>query len=237
MEKEQVANWNRHLKVRKTRTDNFTVVLSPLVGRVLGRYETLLAEAEALMNTPAGRSQGATLKKSKEELRTIAAAMPVANALYLLYLEDDTDEKGSEKAYALRRNKSDYSTLPAALTLAEAKNVAQQAAPLAAKLEAEAGIDTDDLKELDAAIASFANMLAAPKTAIATGKTKRTALGTALKAADRFIDTDLRPAIKTMKGAAAGLRDALLEALRIDDAPGARQDATATPAPGGGSPA
>src|SRR5438477_5435186 len=38
------------------------------------------------------------------------------------------------------------------------------------------------------------------------------------KAADLFVDSDLRPATKTMKGEAAGFRDALLAAMRIDDA-------------------
>ncbi len=176
----------------------------------------------------------ATLKKSAEEKRAIAAALPVANAFYLLYLEDETDPAASEKAHALRCNKTDYVALPAAMALAETRRVAQQALALKAKLASDAGIAKPELDELTAANAAFGQLLAAPKLAIEAGKTNRTALGTALKATDKFVEAKLRPAIKTLSPAFAGLRAALLQAMRIDDAPGARQPAApgAAPAPG-----
>lgn len=218
MEKFQVANWNRQLKIRKVRADYAGVPISKLVTRVLDRHEALLQTAEGLMDTPEGRSEGATLKKSKEEKRAIAAALPVANAMYLLYLEDEDDEQGSEKAHALKRFKTDYDVLPGALTLAETRNVAKQAQTMKTKLADEADIDAKDLGELAKANDTFSKLLSAPKLAREKGKTKRTALGTALKAADLFIDSDLRPAAKTMKGEATDFRNALLEATRIDDA-------------------
>ena len=220
MEKFQVANWNRQLKIRKVREEHAGVSISKLVARVLGRHEALLQTAEGLMDTPEGRSKGATLKKSKEEKRAIAAALPVANAMYLLYLEDKDDEQGSEKAHALKRFKTDYDALPGALTLAETRNVARQAKvpAMKKKLAEEADIDTVELAELDGANETFSQLLSAPKLAQEKGKTKRTALGTALKAADLFVESDLRPATKTMKGEAIPFRDALLEAMRIDDA-------------------
>ncbi|WP_305005899.1 hypothetical protein [Hymenobacter aranciens] len=220
--------------------DHVGVPISKLVTRVLGRHEALLQTAEGLMDTPEGRSAGATLKKSKEKKRAIAAALPVANAMYLLYLEDEDDEQGSEKAHALKRFKTDYDGLPGALTLAETRNVAKQAAvpTMKTKLADEAEIDSEELGELDEANKAFSNLLTAPKLAREKGKTKRTALGTALKAADLFVDSDLRPATKTMKGEAAGFRDALLEAMRIDDAasPGkgpGPDEVKPTPAPAG----
>ena len=81
----------------------------------------------------------------------LRSALPVANALHLLYLEDEEDEQVSEKAYALRLNKSDYSALRGALALAETRNVAQQAQGKKDLLEKEADIDSKDLSELDEA--------------------------------------------------------------------------------------
>jgi hypothetical protein len=236
MDKEQVANWNRHLKIRQVRKEHAGVPVSKLVTRVLDRHEALLQTAEGLMDTPEGRSEGATLKKSKEEKRAIAAALPVANAMYLLYLEDEADAQGSEKAHALKRFKTDYDALPGPLTLAETRNVARQALAMKTKLADEADIDADDLGELDKANQAFGELLTAPKLAREKGKTKRTALDTALKAADLFVESDLRPATKTMKGAAADFRDALLEAMRIDDAAGpdkGADDTKPTPDPAG----
>lgn len=119
MDKTQVTNWNRQLKIRKVRLDNASVPVSAVVQRVFDKHEALLATAEALLDSPVGRSQGATLKKSAEKKRAVAAALPITNALYLLYQEADD----APQAYALRRTKTGYAELPAALTLAETKNV------------------------------------------------------------------------------------------------------------------
>ncbi len=234
MEKPQVANWNRQLKVKSVYDAYAGPALPGLVLRVFGQHTALLQAATALMDGPEGRSKGATLKKSEEQQRAIAAALPVANALYLLYLEDETDAQASEKAHALRRNKTDYKALPAAVALTETRRVAQQAQTLKTKLASDAGIGKPELDELAAANAAFKQLLAAPKLVIEAGKTNRTALGTALKAADKFVEAKLRPATKTLGLAFKGLREALLQALRIDDAPGARQPAApgAAPVPG-----
>ena len=193
-----------------------------LVARVFAWHEELLTQLTTLMKNPAGRSEGATLQKSKQEKRAIAAALPVANALYLLHLEDEDDEQASEKAHALRRNKSAYSALPAALALAETRNVAQQAAPLKKLLADEAGIGQAALDELTAANEAFSKLLAAPKVAIEAGKNNRSAVSAALKAADKFVEDKLRPAVRTLGDEYRELREALLQAMRIDDAPGAR---------------
>ena len=242
MDKQQVANWERQLKIRKVAKANAGLALSPLSKRVLAGHEALLAKVQGLLDDPAGRSEGATLQKSKEEKRAVAAALPVANALYLLHREDKADEKGSEKAHALRRNKSDYD-MPAALALAETRNVAKQAKAMEALLLSESEIEKDDLKELDAANMAFGDLLAAPKLAIEEGKTALKALGAALKAADKYVESDVRPMVKSVRRKFPDFAAALLEAMRIDDAAGARKDPPAapatptTPAPGGGSPA
>ena len=235
MEKNQIANWNRQLKIQ-TVYDAYTgATLPPLVLRVFGQHTALLQMVTTLMGGPEGRSEGATLKKSAEEKRAIAAVLPVANALYLLHLEDETDDQASEKAHALRRNKTDYTALPAAVALAETRRVAQQALALKTKLASDAGIAKPELDELGAANVAFGQLLAAPKLAIEAGKTNRTALDTALKAADLFVEAKLRPATKTLGTAFTGLREALLQAMRIDDAPGARHGGAPGDAPAPGS--
>ena len=235
MEKSQVANWNRQLKVKSVYDAYAGPALPGLVLRVFGQHTGLLQMATTLMGGPEGRSAGATLKKSAEEKRAIAAALPVANALYLLHLEDETDDQASEKAHALRRNKTDYVALPAAVALNETRRVAQQALALKAKLASDAGIAKPELDELTAANTAFGQLLVAPKLAIEAGKTNRTALDTALKAADKFVEAKLRPATKTLGPAFKDLREALLQALRIDDAPGARHPAAPGTAPAPGS--
>ena len=136
-------------------------------------------------------------------------------------------------------NKSDYD-LPAALVLAETRNVAKQAKAMGDKLLSESEIEADDLKELDEANEAFGNLLAAPKGTIEEGETALSALGAALKAADKYVESDVRPMVKSVSKKFSPFATAMLEAMRIDDAAGARKgtaDAPATPAPSGGSPA
>ena len=235
MDARETARWNGQLKIKKVRQTYADTPVSALVKRVFARHDALLAGIEDLISSPAGRSQGATLKKSAEELRAIAAALPVANALHALYLEDETDAQGSEKAYALRLNKTDYKALPAALSLAETRNVAKQAQTMKDQLASEADIDQTDLDDLADANQKFGNLLAAPKLAREAGKTQNNAVGSALKAAGAFVKKDLRQAAETFKNKHKDFYNALKEAMRIDDAAG--PDSGAAPTPAGGGPA
>ena len=222
MDKPQTARWNRQLKLKQVRQDFAATPVGPLMARKFARHDALLQAADDLMSTPAGRSQGATLKKSVEEKNTVAQVLPFANALHLLYLEAGE----AEKAHALRLKKSDYMALPAALVLAEARNVAQQARALAKPLADDAGLDQADLDGFDRTMAAFAQVMAAPKVAIEAGKNTNTALDAALSAADLFVKTELAAAMETIKGKNRPFYDALLQAMRIDDAPGARGTGT-----------
>ncbi len=237
MDARETARWNGQLKIKKVRETYAATPVSKLVQRVFARHDALVAGIEDLISSPAGRSQGATLKKSAEELRAIAAALPVANALHALYLEDETDEQGSEKAYALRLNKTGYKALPAALSLAETRNVAKQAQTMKAQLASEADIDQADLADLDDANRKFGNLLAAPKLAREAGKTQNKTVGDALKAAGVFVKTDLRQAAETFKKKHQDFYNALTEAIRIDDAASAPGSGAAPAPAGGGSPA
>lgn len=234
MDKREVARWNRHLKIKKVRQDHAAVSVGALVQRRFARHDELVAAVQTQLDSPAGRTEGATRQKSAEETRVIAQVLPVVNALYLVYLDStETDDKALEKAHALRRTKSDYTALPAALVLAEARNVARQAAPLAAKL-AEANLDADDLRELNEAIAAFDRYMAAPQVSRASGKTSTSTLSAALLAADQFIKAELRPAVETLKPKQPAFYQALIEAMRIDDAPGARGNGDDEPTPPAG---
>ncbi|WP_310391156.1 hypothetical protein [Hymenobacter sp.] len=227
MDKQQTARWNRQLKLKQVRQDHATVPVPGLVTRAFARHDALLTAADDLMAAPAGRSEGATLKKSTEERNLIAVVVPIANALHLLYLEAQDEEK----AYALRRNKSDYQSLPGPLVLAEARNVAAHARANAKALAAEAELDKADLDELDQATAAFSALLTAPKVARETGKASNSALDAALRAADAHVKQTLAPAIETLKRKQPAFYAALREALRIDDAPGARAEAPEPPTP------
>jgi hypothetical protein len=218
MDKRQTARWNRQLKIKQVRQDHATTPVGGLVTRSFARHDALLAAADTLMASPAGRSQGATRQKSSEEKKMIAAALPFANALHLLYLEAED----AEKAHALRLHKTAYEGLPGALALAEVRSVAQQARAQAVPLAAEADLDQADLEELDAAAKAFASLLAAPKVARETGKTTNTSLDTALRAADQFVKTELTPAVELLKRKQPAFYAALREAMRVDDAPGPR---------------
>jgi hypothetical protein len=219
MDKKQTARWNRQLKIKQVRKDHAAVPVGGLVTRAFARHDALLSAADALMTSPAGRSAGATLQKSAEEKKMIAAVLPVANALHLLYLEDED----GEKAHALRLNKTDYQALPGALALAEVRNVAKQARAQAKALDEEADLDKDDLDELDEAAEAFSGLLAAPKVAVESGKTTNIALDGALRAADQFVKKEFAAAVELLKRKQRPFYDALREAMRIDDAPGARE--------------
>lgn len=225
MDKQQTARWNRQLKLKQVRKDYAAAPVGGLVTRAFARHDELLAAADALMASPAGRSQGATLQKSAEEKNVIAVVLPIANALHLVYLEAND----AEKAHALRLNKTDYQALPGALALAEARNVARQARANAPALAAEAELNAADLDELDAANAAFDALMTAPQVARETGKTTNTALDAALRAADLYVKQALAPAVETLKRKQPAFYDALREAMRIDDAPGARTPAAPAP--------
>lgn len=225
MDKQQTARWNRQLKIKQVRTDYADTPVGALVTRRFVRHDELLAAADALMASPAGRSAGATLQKSTEEKKMIAAVLPFANALHLLYLEAEDDEK----AHALRLNKTDYNALPGALALAEVRNVMKQSLAQAKPLAEEADLDKADLEELHEAAEAFSQLLAAPKVARETGKTTNTALDAALRAADQFVKKELTPAVELLKRKQAKFYNALREAMRVDDAPGARGTAEAKP--------
>ena len=229
MDKQQTARWNRQLKLKQVRQDHAAIPVGGLVARAFARHDALLATADDLMSSPAGRSEGATLKKSTEEKRVVEVVLPIANALHLLYLEAGDEEK----AHALRLLKSDYTALPGPLLLAEARNVAKQARANAKALAAEADIDKADLDELDAAIGAFDKLMTAPKVAIETGKNTNTALDAALRAADKYVKEKLTPTVELLSRKQPTFYEALRTAMRIDDAPGARgSDDTAPPAPG-----
>ena len=227
MDKQQTARWNRQLKLKQVRQDHAATPVSGLVARAFARHDALLATATDLMTSPAGRSEGATLKKSAEEKHVVAVVLPIANALHLLYLEAEDEEK----AHALRLLKSDYNALPGALLLAEARNVAQQARANAEVLATEADLDKPDLDELDEAIGAFDGLLTAPKVSIETGKNAHTALDAALRAADVYVKAKLTPAVELLKRKQPTFYDALRAAMRIDDAPGARGSGDAVPTP------
>lgn len=218
MDKQQTARWNRQLKIKQVRKEHAAVPVGELVTRGFARHDALLTAADELMTSPAGRSEGATLQKSTEEKQMVAAVLPIANALHLLYLEAGD----GEKAHALRRNKTDYKALPGALALAEVRNVAKQAHAHAKELDAEAEIDKADLDELDQAAEVFGQLLTAPKVAIETGKTTNTALDAALRAADQFVKNEFGATVELLKRKQPAFYNALREAMRIDDAPGAR---------------
>lgn len=222
MDKPQTARWNRQLKIKQVRQDFAATPVAALVARKFTRHDELLKAADDLMSAPTSKSRGATLKKSEEENKVMAQAMPFANALHLLYLEAGEDEK----AHALLRNKSDYTALPGALVLAEGRKVSKQAHALAQTLAADADLNTADLKALDGAIDAFGKVIAAPKVAIEAGKNTNTALDAALSAADLFVKMELTPALETLKGKNRKFYDALKQAIRIDDAPGAHGPAT-----------
>ena len=227
MDKQQTARWNRQLKIKQVRQDFAATPVSLLLKRKFARHDALLHTADDLMTTPAGRSEGATLQKSTEEKRVIAEVLPFANALHLLHLEGEE----AEKAHALSRNKTDYTALPGPLLLAEARNVAKQAHANASLLASDADLDQTDLDTLDVAIAAYAKLMAAPKVAIETGKNTNTSLGEALRAADDFVKTELAPAAATIKRKHRQFYDALIQAMRIDDAPGARGTGPTPPTP------
>jgi hypothetical protein len=218
MDKKQTARWNRQLKIKQVRKDHAAVPVGGLVTRAFARHDALLTAADTLMTSPAGRSEGATLQKGTEEKQMIAAVLPIANALHLLYLEAED----GEKAHALRRNKTDYQALPGALALAEVRNVTKQAHAYAKDLANEAEIDKADLDELDEAVEAFSQLLTAPKVAVETGKTTNTALDNALRATDQFVKLELTPAVELLKRKQPAFYNALRAAMRVDDAPGAR---------------
>ena len=227
----QTARWTRQLKIRQVRRDHAATPVPGVVARAFARHDALLAAADDLMTSPAGRSEGATRQKSTEQKQLVAVVLPIANALHLVYLEAGD----VEKAHALRLFKTDYNALPGPLLLAEARNVATQARANAPALDQEAGLDQADLDELDAAAAAFDQLLTAPKVAIETGKSTLTALGAALRTADEFVKKELTPAVELLKRKEPAFYAALREAMRIDDAPGARgpgdaPDQSATPA-------
>ena len=226
MDKHQTARWKRQLKIKQVRQDYAATPVSGLVSRAFARHDALLATADDLMTSPAGRSEGATRKKSTEEKRVVAVVLPIANALHLLYLEAEDEEK----AQALRLLKSDYNALPGPLLLAEARNVAQQARANAKALADDADLTKADLDELDAATAAFDALLTAPKLAREAGKTTHTALDAALRAADVFVKKELTPAVELIKRKQTAFYNSLREAMRIDDAPGARSTGAAAPA-------
>ena len=229
MDKQQTARWKRQLKLKQVRQDFAATPVSGLVSRAFARHDALLATADDLMTSPAGRSTGATLKKSTEEKRVVTLVLPVANALYLLYLEAEDEEK----AHALRLLKSDYNSLPGTLLLAEARNVAKQARANAKALADEADIDKADLDELDAAIGAFDKLMTAPKVSIENGKNTNTALDAALRAADKYVKEKLTPTVELLSRKQPKFYEALRTAMRIDDAPGARGSGDAAPpAPG-----
>ena len=228
MDKQQTARWKRQLKLRQVRQDHAATPVSGLVSRAFARHDALLAAADDLMTSPAGRSAGATLKKSTEEKRVVAVVLPIANALHLLYLEAEDEEK----AHALRLFKSDYNALPGPLLLAEARNVAKQARTNAKALATDADLDKADLDELDEAIGAFAALMTAPKVAIETGKNANTALDAALRAADVYVKEKLTPAVELLKRKQLKFYAALRAAMRIDDAPGARGSGDVAPTPG-----
>lgn len=227
MDKQQTARWKRQLKLKQVRLAHATTPVGGLVTRAFARHEALLQAADDLMTAPAGRSEGATLKKGAEEKRVVAVVLPIANALRLLYQEAGDEES----AQAVRVLKSDYNALAGPLLLAEARNVAKQAHAQAKELAAEADLDKDDLAELDDANKAFAALLTAPKVAIETGKTTNAALDTALRAADVFVKDTLTPAVETLKRKQPAFYEALRAALRIDDAPGPRSSADVSPSP------
>ena len=222
MDKQQTARWNRQLKIKQVRQDHAATPVGGLVTRSFARHDELLTAADTLLTSPAGRSAGATLQKSAEEKQMIAAVLPLANALHLLYREAGD----GEKAHALRRHKTDYQALPGALALAEVRNVARQARANAKALAAEADLDQADLDELDEAAAAYAQLLAAPKVARETGKATNSALDTALRAADQFVKLELTPAVELLRRKQPAFYTALREAMRVDDAAGARTPAT-----------
>ena len=228
MDKQQTARWKRQLKLRQVRQDHAATPVSGLVSRAFARHDALLATADDLMTSPAGRSEGATRKKSTEEKRVVAVVLPIANALHLLYLEAEDEEK----AQALRLLKSDYNSRPGPLLLAEARNVAKQARINAKALATDADLDKADLDELDEAIGAFDALMTAPKVAIETGKNTNTALDAALRAADVYVKEKLTPAVELLKRKQPKFYDALRAAMRIDDAPGARGSGDAAPTPG-----
>jgi hypothetical protein len=218
MDKQQTARWNRQLKIKQVRKDHATTPVGGLVTRSFARHDELLKAADALMTSPAGRSEGATIQKSTEEKQMIAAVLPIVNALHLLYLEAEE----VEKAHALRLNKTDYQALPGALALAEVRNVVKQARANAKDLAAEADLDQADLDELNETAEAFSQLLTAPKVARETGKATNTALDTALRAADQFVKAELTPAVELLKRKQPAFYAVLREAMRVDDAPGAR---------------
>lgn len=228
MDKQQTARWKRQLKLKQVRQDYAATPVAGLVQRAFARHDELLQAADDLMTTPAGRSEGATLKKSTEEKRVVAVVLPIANALHLLYLETGN----AEKAQAVRVLKSDYTALSGPLLLAEARNVAKQARANAKALATDADLDKADLDELDEASEAFAALLTAPKVAIETGKTTNAALDAALRAADAYVKETLTPAVELLKRKQPAFYEALRAAMRIDDAPGPRDSGDVAPTPG-----
>ena len=101
-------------------------------------------------------------------------------------------------------------------------------------LAEEADLDHADLTELDHANTVFAQLLAAPKVTIETGKATNQALTAALAAADAFVKQELARAVELLRRKQPALYAALREAMRVDDAPAGAAPAPDKPAGGPG---
>ena len=215
MNRIQNARLNRHQKYRLVLAEAAAEVASvPAFADLAAEYgqylDLLLPALGAQQGT---NSQGATETKADHGAALVPALVRHASALMLLLKK----EGNLEAARGLHIHRSDYTRLGGPALAAEAAHVAQAARQRLPDL-ARAGITPADVAALDADVAAFTVALPGPKVSIERRKIGTATFRNALKAADDFLNEDLKAGAELLANAHPLLYARLQEARRIDDA-------------------
>ena len=215
MNRIQNARLNRHQKYRQVLAESAAEVATvPAFADLAAEYgqylDLLLPALGAQQGTT---SQGATETKADHGAALVPALVRHASALMLLLKK----EGNLEAARGLHIHRSDYTRLSGPALAAEAAHVAQAARQRLPDLP-RYGITPAHVAALDADVAAFTAALPGPKVSIERHKVSTATFRNALKAADNFLNEDLKAGAELLADAHPLLYARLKEARRIDDA-------------------
>ena len=186
----------------------------PAFADLVAEYRQFLDLVQPALGAQQGQtSEGATEDKGNRSATLVPGLVRHASALMLLLKK----EGNLEGARSLHIHRSDYTRLGGPALASEAANVAKIARQRLGDL-ARYGLTAEGLATLDADVAAFTASVPSPKVSIEHRKVSGRTFRNALKAADDFLNEDLKAGAELLADAHPLLFARLQEARRIDDA-------------------
>lgn len=219
MNKDQFARLERHRKVKQKLADwQPAVEAVPAFKKVAGAYLGQLKTLDGAARKRPVTSQGATQAKTDSSESLIPRAVKAANALWLLY----RNEQNAEAAAKLHRNPSDYRDMQDLEQATEFLNVSQQVTARITDLAKDYNVSTEFAEAFATDAKSLDDSLEKPELAIDDQKIKGANARVTLQGLNRYLKEDFRAGLELLKDTHREAYDAIREACQVDD-PGYRK--------------